>query len=69
MYEEIMRLKAYAATCRASIINEDAMTALELAGCTAKKVNEVISLVNEMLTMIEQLHEAYYDPDAETLAI
>lgn len=68
MYEEIMRLKAYALTCRASIINEDAMTALELAGCTAKKVNEVVDLVNQMLDLIDKI-SAHYDADTETLSI
>ena len=68
MYEEIMRLKAYALTCRASIINEDAMTALELAGCTAKKVNEVVDLFNQMLDLIDKI-SAHYDADTETLSI
>ena len=73
--ERIEQLRAYALTCKAAIYNEDAMTSIQLAGCTAKKVNEVVDLVNEMLNMVEALmqesgmlpHE--YDDNNETLII
>lgn len=68
---KIEELRAHALTCRASIYNEDAMTAIELAGCTAKKVNEVIDLINEMLDLLESLDVIpnTYNEDSETLVV
>lgn len=54
-YERIEQLRAYALTARASIYNEDAMTSIQLAGCTAKKVNEVVDLVNGLLDLVETI--------------
>lgn len=72
---KIEELRAYALTCRASIYNEDAMTAIQLAGCTAKKVNEVVDLVNSMLDLLEKIAAEAdilpneYDETSETLVV
>lgn len=67
----IAKIRAYALTCRAAVINEDAMTAIELAACTAKKVNEVVDLVNALLDLIETLDIVpnVYDEGSETLKV
>lgn len=71
LHENLEKLHAYALTCRTAIYNEDAMTAIELAACTAKKVNEVIDLVNALTEVIMALPEvvALYDADKENLTI
>lgn len=71
--ERIEHIRAYALTCRAAIYNEDAMTAIELAGCTAKKVNEVVDLVNMLLDLVEKMaivaNINEYDENSETLIV
>ena len=68
---KIEELRALALTCRASVYNEDAMTAIELAACTAKKVNEVIDLVNGILDLLESLDVIpnTYNENSETLVV
>lgn len=53
--QKIQEIRALATTARAAIYNEDAMTALELAGVTACKVNQCIDAINGMLDIIEQV--------------
>lgn len=73
--EKLQQIRAYALTCRAAVVNEDAMTAIELAGCTAAKVNEVVDLVNQILDYIEKVITSgdiatnEYDETRETLII
>ena len=71
--DKIEHIRAYALTCRASVINEDAMTAIELAGCTAKKVNEVVDLVNQLVDLVEKMAIVAnindYDESTETLIV
>lgn len=50
--EQVAKLRALALTAKAAIYNEDAMTAIELAGVTACKVNQCIDAINEMLDLI-----------------
>lgn len=69
---KIELLRAYALTAKTSIYNEDAMTAIELAGQTACKVNECVEALNNMLDVVEELRLAVglqYDPDSENLTI
>ena len=70
--EKIAKIRAYALTAKTCIYNEDAMTAIELAGQTACKVNECVDAINDMLTLIEEVLVAVgleYDPDTEALKI
>ena len=72
MFENLELLRAYALTCKTAIYNEDAMTAIELAGCTAKKVNEVVDVVNKMIDIIDELaglHDVEYDEATESLVL
>ena len=71
--EKLLKLKAYAVTAKTSIYNEDAMTAIELAGQTACKVNELVDAINLLIEIVEE-HSDYlttlkYDPTTEGLSI
>lgn len=67
--ETIAKIRAYALTAKTAIYNEDAMTAIELAGQTACKVNECVDAINAMLDVIDNLQAFHYDPDSEGLTI
>ena len=71
-FEKIAKVRALALTARATIYNEDAMTALELAGVTACKVNECIEVVNALCDVVEEIHHDYtlqYNPSDESVTI
>lgn len=53
--EQIAKVRALALTAKTAIYNEDAMTAIELAGVTACKVNQCVDAINEMLDFIEKI--------------
>lgn len=53
--EKLKQIRALALTAKTSIYNEDAMTAIELAGVTACKVNEVVDIVNKMIDAVEDV--------------
>lgn len=57
----IDKLSHYSLTANPTIHDEEAFTSLELAGRTAKKVNEVIELVNENETNVRQAKEYMTD--------
>ena len=42
----IKKIEHYSLTSKTAIYNEEAMTAIELAGFTAEKVNECVDAVN-----------------------
>ena len=70
--EQIAKVRALAITAKAAIYNEDAMTALELAGVTACKVNQCVDAINEMLDLIEKVsfeHSLGYNSDSESVTI
>lgn len=70
--EKIEKLRAYALTAKTCIYNEDAMTAIQLAGQTACKVNECVEAINLMLDTIEdtlKLLGVEYDPETEELKV
>ena len=70
--EKIAQIRAYALTAKTCIYNEDAMTAIELSGVTACKVNECIEAINSILDIIENVINANglkYDPETENLTI
>ena len=71
LYEKIEALRAFAITAKTAIYNEDAMTAIELAGVTACKVNQCIDAINDMLDIIDDIRKELpsYDPDAETIKL
>lgn len=53
--EKIAQLRAYALTAKTAIYNEDAMTAIELAGQTACKVNECVVAINGILDILDKI--------------
>ena len=70
--EKIEKLKAYALTAKTSIYNEDAMTAIQLAGQTACKVNECVDAINLMLEVITEVSAIVgfnYNEQTEELSI
>lgn len=67
---KINKLRAFALTAKAAIYNEDAMTAIELSGQTACKVNECVEAINQMLDIVEDIARAIdYDPANEEITI
>lgn len=55
MGEKLKLLKAQMLQACTTIYDEEGMTALELAGRTACKVNEVVKLVNMLVDSIEDI--------------
>lgn len=67
---ENLRLRALA--LRSSIHNEQCLSAIELAGMNAKKTNEIIDVVNELVKWIELYEKSFnivYDEATESLVI
>lgn len=63
---ENIRLRVLA--LRSSVHNEECLTAVELAGMNAKKTNEIIDVVNEVVEVLE--NGAFkYDEATESLSI
>lgn len=55
-----------------TIFNEDAMTSLELAGCTAKAVNECLKSINMLSDLVLEVNEILvtaYIPESEMYVI
>lgn len=73
MFATLENIKLRAMALRSSVYNEEQLTALELAGMTAKKTNELIDLVNELCAELNKLNidgVAYeYDAETETLRL
>ena len=71
--EKLIKLRAYAVTAKTAIYNEDAMTAIELAGQTACKVNECVDAINMLIEVVEELttdiRELEYNADSEEIII
>ena len=71
--EQIIKLKTLAVTAKTAIYNEEAMTALELAGVTACKVNQCIDAINTIIETIDVIAtdiknigvKIEYDPKTE----
>lgn len=72
---KIEEIRAYAITARTAIYNEDAMTAIELAGVTACKVNQCVNAINGLLEVVEGLESDHrelgleYNADSEELKV
>ena len=63
-----LRLRAMA--LRSSVHNEQCLSAVELAGMVAKKTNELIEVINELSTYIENFALAMnYNEETESLEI
>lgn len=65
--ETLATLRMRAMALRASIHNEHCLSAVELAGMNAKKTNEIIDVINELTTALE--NPIQYDAETETLKI
>lgn len=50
---EALRLRALA--LRSSVHNEHMLSAIELAGMTAKKTNELIDVINELCDLVDNI--------------
>lgn len=69
--ERLAQIRAYAITAKSAIYNEDAMTAIELAGVTACKVNECVKAINEIVDILDTItaHNILYDENNERITI
>ena len=67
--EQIELIRAYAVTAKTAIYNEHAMTAIELAGVTACKVNECVKAINGILDLLESANPLTVDYDAESESV
>lgn len=69
---EIAKIRAYALSAKTCIYNEDAFTAIELAGATACKVNECVDAINSIIAIVEEVEKLAgldYDAETETVTI
>lgn len=69
---QIEAIKTDATNCYASPYNENAMTSLELAGCTAKQVNECVRIVNMLTDTLYQMAgmiDMAYDENNQELTV
>lgn len=67
--DKLKSLQLRAIALRSSIHNEHQLTAIELAGMTAKKTNELIDVINELVDHVELLIEhngVYFEYNEET---
>lgn len=66
-------LRALAVTAKTAIYNEDAMTAIELAGATACKVNQCVECINEIINVLDNIKVgetgAMYYEETETIEL
>ena len=69
--EKIAQIRAYAITAKTAIYNEDAMTAIELAGVTACKVNECVNAINMIVEVLDTItsNNVLYDENQEQITI
>lgn len=73
MFATLENLKLRALALRSTVHNEKQMTALELAAMNAKKTNELIDVINELVAAINKLSTGEltfdYDESTETLKL
>lgn len=73
MFATIENLRLRALALRSSIHNEQQLTAVELAAMNAKKTNEIIDVVNELVKALNVLSTGEltfdYDKSTETLRL
>lgn len=73
MLSSLETLKLRALALRSSIHNEQQLTAVELAAMNAKKTNELIDVINELVAAINKISEGEltfdYDASTETLKL
>lgn len=69
--EKLEALRAFAITAKTAIYNEDAMTAIELAGVTACKVNECVEAINKIVDLLDEIvtNNILYDAENERITI
>lgn len=69
--QKVQEIKSQVNTCYVNIFNENAMTSLELAGQTAKSVNECLKVVNMLSDLVLEISDNVitYDLSTETLTI
>lgn len=64
---KIEKIGHYSITNHESVYDEEAMTALELAGRTAKKVNQVIDYLDEATSQVERIPEVVNEAVEDTI--
>lgn len=74
MFTKLESLRLRAIALRSSIHNEQQLTAVELAGMCAKKTNELIDVINEIVDYVQNelptaTAKVVYDEVTETLNI
>lgn len=70
--QKVEKLKEQVNNSYVHIVNEDARTNLELAGCTAKAVNECVKAVNMLSDLVLEVNDFIafnYVPDQQMLVI
>lgn len=69
---KIKAIKEQVNTSYVCVFNEDAMTSLELAGCTAKAVNECLKAINMLSDLVLEVNKVIalsYEPNEEMLIV
>lgn len=73
MFAKLENLKLRALALRSTVYNEKQMTALELAAMNAKKTNELIDVINELVETVNKISIGEltfdYDETTETLRL
>lgn len=73
MFATLENLKLRALALRSSVHNEQQLTAVELAAMNAKKTNEIIEIINELVAGINKLStdgvQYEWDETTETLKL
>lgn len=70
--QKVADIKTQVNSSYVGLFNENAMTSLELAGCTAKAVNECLKAVNmlsDLVLEVNGLISMYYEPGEEALLV
>ena len=68
MFAILTTLKMRALALRSSVHNEHCLSAIELCAMNAKKTNEIIDVINELVTSLETgTFSATYDEETESL--
>lgn len=73
MFSTLENIRLRALALRSSVHNEQQLTAVELAAMNAKKTNEIIDVVNDLILAINELSKGSlaldYDESSETLTL
>lgn len=74
MIQGLTNIRLRALALRSSVHNEQQLSAIELCGMTAKKTNELIDVINELVDLVDNIVSenglfVTYDPKSESLEV